>query len=444
MNLVKKIQKTLIASAFLSLYVHASAQAEEVAIVYAGKLLAIPGESFLEEKTVIIKDGIIDSVIDGYASPKKLKIKKQDSVTIVDLKDKFVLPGLIDTHVHMTDELGPRTKLGIVERSDADTAMVGAHHARITLQSGFTTVRDLNGRGLDAVFALKKAINKNYIPGPRMYVAGHIISPTGGHGQRSGYSDQVFGVLQTTGVCDGVAKCRQVVREQIRRGADQIKLVATGGVLTDSDSGTGQQFFDDELRAIVETSHALGRKVTAHAHDASGINAALRAGVDSIEHGTFANEESYELFRENGAYLVPTILAGATVTEMANSEKPFFAPSIIKKALEIGPYLIETTRKAHEAGVEIVFGTDSYVSKHGQNAREFELLVEAGLTSSEAIQAATTIAAKHMGIEDKVGSVEVGKYGDLIAVDSDPIEDVSQLLDIDFVMKDGVVYKHSE
>ena len=231
------------------------------------------------------------------------------------------------------------------------------------------------------------------------------------------------------------------MREIVSRGADEIKLTATGGVLSETSAGTGVQFYDDELEAIMDTAHMLGRKATAHAHGAAGINAALRAGVDSIEHGSFSNEESFRLYKKNGAYLVPTIIAGVTVTEMATPDDTFMPPSIREKALAVGPHMLDMVRKAHKAGVKIAFGTDSGVSKHGQNAREFELLVDAGLSPMEAIMAATVNDADNMGKSDIIGSLEPGKYGDLIAVDGNPLENISELRDVDFVMKEGVVYK---
>ena len=305
-----------LAAAAISMSYALAAQAADIAVIHAGRLLAEPGGAVTSEQTIIIRDGVIAQVSAGYNDAPEAG--PDDTVRAYDLKDQFVLPGLIDSHVHLTSELGPRAKLSVVENSDADTAMVGAANAKKNLMAGFTTVRDVGARGKDAIFALRDAVNRGDIAGPRIYASGHTISPTGGHGQAHGYSDEVYHAIKATGVCDGVAECRKAVREQVRRTADHIKLVSTGGVLSETAAGTGQQFFDDELKAIMDTAHAMGRQVTAHAHGADGINAALRAGVDSIEHGTFSNDESFRLFKRNDAYLVPTILAGVTVAELAD------------------------------------------------------------------------------------------------------------------------------
>lgn len=410
-------------------------------IVHAGRLLAVPGEPLKEQQTVIVRDGRIVDIRPGYINADALKIDTSDSHAVYDLKNMFVLPGLIDGHVHITDELDENAKLRRVELSHPETALFSARNARIVLDAGFTSVRDLGGRGGDSVFALRDAVKKGYVPGPRIFAAGDVVSPTGGHGQRHGYRDDVFDVIKHTGICDGVADCRRVVRNQVRRSADQIKFVSTGGVLSETAAGTGQQFFDDEITAIIDTAHSLGRKVTAHAHNADGINAALKAGVDSIEHGTFIDKESLRLFRKTGAYLVPTILAGVTVSELAADENSHFSPEVRAKAREVGPNLIKAASKAHKAGVKIAFGTDSGVSSHGVNAREFDLLVQAGLKPIEAIITATVNGADNLGQSDNLGTLENGKFADMVAVYGDPTNDIRELMDIDFVMQGGIVYK---
>ncbi len=441
-NAIRAVGRRLIARLAAALVMAGAAvsgaAAADIAIVHAGRLIAVPGEPAASEQSVIIRDGRIEAVRDGYVTPEALAPGPDDSVTVHDLSDHVVLPGLIDGHVHITSELGPGQKLGRAEKSDPDVAFDGALYARRTLEAGFTTVRDMGASGGDAVFALRDAIESGKVQGPRIFAAGTALSPTGGHGQIHGFREGILQDLKSTGICDGVADCRRAVRDQVRRGADQIKLVSTGGVLSETDAGTDQAFFDDELTAIMDTGHLLGRRVAAHAHGAAGINAALRAGVDSIEHGTYANEESFRLFKRNGAYLVPTILAGVTVSELAAPDDTFMAPPIRAKALAVGPELLEMVRRAHRAGVKIAFGTDSGVSAHGDNAREFELLVDAGLTPEEALITATVHGADNMAMSDALGTLEPGKYGDLIAVDGDPLADISVLRNVAFVMKGGV------
>lgn len=435
----KSIHSRILGAAVFAAALTGAASAADIAVIHAGRLLAEPGRGVSTEQTIIIRDGVIQSVTSGYNDAPAGG--PDDNVAVHDLKDHFVLPGLIDSHVHLTGELGPNGKLAIVENSDADTTIVAARYAKRNLMAGFTTVRDVGAQGDDAIFALRDGVARGDVVGPRIFASGHTISPTGGHGQRHGYRNDVFDAIKASGVCDGVAECRKAVREQVRRTADHIKLVSTGGVLSETAAGTGQQFFDDELKAIMDTAHAMGRKITAHAHGADGVNAALRAGVDSIEHGTFSNSESFRLFKRNDAYLVPTILAGVTVAELADDPESFLPPPVREKAKLVGPQILEMTKAAHAAGVKIAFGTDTGVSRHGDNAREFSLLVEAGMTPMEAIRAATVVAAEHLGHFDKFGSIAAGKSADIIAVDGDPLADVTELEDVDFVMKEGTAYK---
>ncbi|MBI1365071.1 MAG: amidohydrolase family protein [Alphaproteobacteria bacterium] len=413
--------------------------AADYAIVHAGRLLAVPGKSVLKEQTVVIKDGRIAAVTPGYIDARAAGASETDTVRVYDLTRKFVLPGLIDGHVHLESELSPRSKLEAVEKSDAAITLDMLDNARKELMAGFTTVRDL-GAG-DEIFAVRDAINAGRFAGARIFAAGPLITPTGGHGAPHGYREDILETMPHYAVCNGADDCRRAVREAVSRGADQIKFTATGGVLSETAAGTGVAFYDDEMRAIIETAHMLGRRVTAHAHGTNGVNAALHAGVDSIEHGTFSDDESFRLFKKHSAYLVPTILAGVTVTEMATPDDTFMPPAVRKKALAVGPHILDMVRRAHKAGVKIAFGTDTGVSKHGQNAREFPLLVKAGLSPMEAIEAATVNDADNMGQSANIGSIAPGKFGDLVAVDGDPLADINELLDVDFVMKEGVVYK---
>lgn len=419
-----------------------AASAADYAIVHAGKLLARPGETPKREQTVVIKDGKVAAVIAGYVDAAAAGAGAGDTVSTYDLTSMFVLPGLIDGHVHITSENNPQSRLERVEDSDPDVAIKAAGFAKKTLMAGFTTVRDVGARGGDAVFALRDGIARGDVVGPRIYSSGASISVTGGHADGTqGYRDDIAEVLHSSGVCDGPADCRRAVREQVRRGADHIKLTATAGVLSNTAAGLEQQFFADELKAIMETAHSMDRKVTAHAHGVDGINAALEAGVDSIEHGTYLDNRSIKLFKKTGAYLVPTLLAGATVAAWADDPNSFLLPPQRAKAREVGPKMQDMARRAHEAGVKIAFGTDTGVSKHGDNAKEFALLVAAGLTPMEAIRAATVNGADNMGKSDIIGTLEPGKFGDLIAVAGDPLTDITELEDVDFVMKEGVVYK---
>ncbi len=424
----------------IAAFTAAPAFAADIAIIHAGRLLAVPGAPVTTEQSVIIRDGRVASVTSGYVDAAATGATAEDTVTIHDLKTMFVMPGLIDGHTHITGELSPRSKLERVEMPDAEVALRAALFARRTLQAGFTTIRN-RGANPDVIIPLKKSINAGYVEGPRIFAATHGISATGGHGDSHGLRQEILDLYADPGICDGADDCRRAVRASVKLGADQIKLTATGGVLSETEAGTGQQFYEDELKAIMDTAHSLGRRTAAHAHGADGVNSALRAGVDSIEHGTYSTEESFRLFKRNGAFLVPTILAGVTVMKMAEPDDTFMPPPIRAKALAVGPQMMDMVRRAHKAGVKIAFGTDSGVSRHGDNAREFGLLVEAGMTPMEAIHAATINGAANLGKTDVLGTIEPGKYGDLVAVEGDPLSDISALEDIDFVMKEGVVYK---
>ncbi|TVQ59420.1 MAG: amidohydrolase family protein [Phycisphaerales bacterium] len=412
----------------------------ETLLLHCGELLATPGQRPVREATVIVRDGRIVDVRDGYLDPTQAP--GGGEVRVIDLRDRFVLPGLIDCHTHLTHELAPDSRLRAVEDSDAMSALRGVAYARRTLLAGFTTVRNVGSRG-DAGFALRDAINQGLVPGPRILEAGRAITPTGGHGDHThGYRHDIFDIpTQMQGVADGVDECRRAVRSQVKRGADVIKLTATGGVLSATAAGTDRQFFEDELEAIVETAHLLGRKVAAHAHGTDGVNAALRAGVDSIEHGTYLDDESIRLFLETGAFLVPTLHAGDTVARLAEQDG-YFVPAVRAKAMEVGPRMQGMLARAHAAGVRIAFGTDCGVGTHGDNAREFQLMVDAGMSHVEAIIAATVNAAELLGLSDEIGTIEPGKAADIIATRGSPIDEVAQLMDVAFVMRAGVVHKN--
>lgn len=405
----------------------------ETVFVQAGRLLADPATGKVETaKTLVLENGKVVRIVDGYVAEPGGKV--------VDLKDSFVLPGLIDSHVHLTGQQGPTSRLDEVTQSSADQAMVGAGYARKTLMAGFTTVADLGAEN-QAIFALRAGIKRGDVPGPRIIAAGSAVSIHGGHGDVNGYSDEVMHVLRPTSVCSGADDCRRATREQVWHGADIIKITATGGVLSNTAAGLAQQFSDDELKAIVDAAHKMGRKVTAHAHGVDGINSFLRAGGDSIEHGTYLDAESIALFKKNGAYLVPTLMAGDFVYRIASGPNNFLTPAQTAKALDAGPKMLAMARRAHEGGVKIAFGTDTGVSAHGDNAGEFALLVKAGLTPLEAIQTATVNAADHFSLSSEIGSLAPGKAADLIAVKGDPLKDVTELQRVTSVIKGGVVYK---
>ena len=405
--------------------------AEETTFVQIGRLLADPATGVVQrDKTLVIRGNQVVEVRDGFVGEGR----------IVDLRDSFVLPGLIDSHVHLTSQQNPNGRLEEVTQSDAEQAMVGARYARRTLMAGFTTVADLGGSN-EAVFALRDAIRRGDVPGPRVIAAGSAVSVHGGHGDINGYREDVMHLLSPESVCSGVDDCMRAVRTQVRAGADIIKITATGGVLSNTAAGLGQQFSDEELGAIVGAAHRMGRQVTAHAHGADGINSFLRAGGDSIEHGTYLDAESVRLMQRDGVWLVPTLLAGDFVARVASGPDNFFTPAQTAKALEAGPKMLDMARRAHDGGVRIAFGTDSGVSAHGDNAQEFALLVRAGLTPLEAVQAATVGAAEHLRISRDAGRIAAGMPADLIAVTGDPLSDVTVLEHVRFVMKGGVVYR---
>ena len=405
----------------------------DVKYVQAGRLLADPAAGeVLAQKTVVVIDGKVAEIRDGFVGGADGEV--------VDLRDSFVLPGLIDGHVHILDEGGPENRHNSVLMSEADFALSGARYALITLRAGFTTVQDLGaGAGGDAIFALRDGIERGWVPGPRILAAGATITPHGGHADFHGYREDVLHALARSSTCSGPEDCRRAVREQVKRGADVIKVTATGGVLSNTAAGLAQQFTDEELRAIVQTAHQLGRKVRAHAHGLDGINAVLRAGVDSIEHGSYLDDSSIRLFKQSGARLAPTILAGDFVMREAQAGR--LLPNQAVKAMQAGPLMLEAARRARAAGVRFVFATDTGVSRHGDNAQEFALLVRAGFTPLQAIQLATTEGAASLGLESRIGRIRPGMEGDIIAVRGDPLTDVRELERVSFVMKGGQVYR---
>lgn len=437
---------TLASALVCALSSTAGAEPDRYLLVRAGTVIANPGKPGLANATVVLKNGLVDAVVPRDQEPKRDWLPKDATVEVQDCGGMTVVPGLIDCHVHLTMFFDAGLRLRNVTESDEFVTLRAAQYARKTLDAGFTTVRDLGARKPESIFAVRDGINQGLITGPRIVAAGHPIAVTGGHGDfTNGYRDDVWGMqTEHEGIADGPDSCMRAVREQIKRGADCIKLTATGGVLSASAAGLRQHFTDEELKAIVTAAHMMSRKVAAHAHGVDGIFAALRAGVDSIEHGTYLDERTIDLMKLHPMapkqYLVPTMLAAETVT--ANADKPgYYLPMVAAKAKLVGPRLKEAVKQAHAAGVPIAFGTDSGVSEHGLNAREFALLVEAGMTPTEALIAATTTAAELLGLSDQIGALDPGKAGDLIAVNGDPTKDPAVFMSVKVVVKAGVVVK---
>jgi len=397
-------------------------------VLHVGTLLAIPGQPPLSNKTVIIGGNKIVEVLDGFVDPLS-------GAKTLDLKDQFVLPGLMDMHVHLLVELGPEVISRRLKESSTFGALRGAANARKTLLAGFTTVRDLGGDP-ESIYAVRDAISANLISGPRVFAAGSALAATGGHGDVDGVRPELMQMWTPETICDGKLACRKATRHAIKYGADWIKITATGGVLSDTATGLGVQMTDDELLEIVSTAHNLGIRVAAHAHGTDGINAALRAGVDSIDHGTFLDKSSIKLFKSKNAYLVPTLMPGHFVP-LSMEGNPFFTGAIKQKALQAAKRSKTGFTLAQKAGVKIAFGTDTGVTPHGQNAREFSLMVAAGMSPAQAIRSATVVSSELLEVSDRLGTIEVGKLADIIAVQGDPLQDISVLEHITTIIKDG-------
>ena len=419
-------------SLVLSTALHAQAF-DEWKIIHAGTLLADAREAVQTEQSIIVRNNEIVEVRDGYVSPGQ--VSGTANARVIDLSDQFVMAGLIDSHTHILSQQEPNGREIRVTRSSQLSTLMGVEFGMRTLRAGFTTIRNV-GADRNAVFALRDAINQGIVMGPRIKAAGQGLTPTGGHGDGGGFRDDVF-PHPHSGVCDGVAECRKAVRTQIKYGADHIKYVATGGVLSQTATGTGQQFTDEEQVALVQAAHAMGRKVAAHAHGKIGLEAALRAGVDSIEHGSYLDAQTADLFVATGAYLVPTLIAGYTVERIATERPDFFVPEVRQKALGVGPVMRNALRLAYEKGVKIAFGTDAGVNDHGTNAYEMVLMNEAGMPERAILISATINAADLMDLTDITGTIEAGKDADIVATAGNPLQDISALMQPTFVMARG-------
>lgn len=402
-------------------------------IIHAGTLLFDAREAALTEQSVIVRNNVIVEIRDGYVQPGE--VSGASGAQVIDLRDEFVMAGLIDSHTHILGQQEPNRREIAVTRTTEFSTLMGVEFGMRTLRAGFTSIRNV-GAARNAVFALRDAINQGIVMGPRIRASGQGITPTGGHGDGGGFRDDVFPEPHS-GVCDGPSECRKAVRTQIKYGADHIKYVATGGVLSMTATGTEQQFTDEEQIALIQAAHAMGRKVAAHAHGKAGMMAALRAGVDSIEHGSYLDEEVADLFVATGAYLVPTLIAGHTVERIASERPAFYTPEVRQKALEVGPIMRNALRIAHEKGVKIAYGTDAGVNDHGTNAYEAVLMNQAGMPARDILVSATVNAADLMGILDITGTIEAGKDADIVAYGRNPLEDVSALMQPAFVMARG-------
>ena len=418
----------------------ASAQTATVApatatYIHAGALLERPGAPPRGPSTIVVRAGKIAEVRNGFAPPEA-------GARLLDLRDQFVLPGLIDMHVHIfNDDDKLQARLQGNNRDHEDNFVIGVDNARRTLEAGFTTIRDLGSDG-HAVTALRDGINRGLLQGPTIVPAGRGISITSGHGDPGNNSNRDIAALarsRADNLCNGPEDCRRAVRSQISKGAEVIKFAATGGVNSDIAGGLNQQMMADEMKAVVDTAHIFGRKVAAHAHGADGIKAALEAGVDSIEHGIYTNDETNALFKRRGAYLVPTMLAPKAALEQARAGSR--NPNTLAKAEQANQVATTNWARAVRSGVKIAFGTDSGVGSHGTNGQEFALMVAAGMTPLAAIQAATVNAADLLGRSDTLGTIEPGKDADIIAVAGNPVQDVRTLERVQFVMRRGVVHK---
>ena len=418
----------------------AGSAAGPVTLVQAGRLLDRPGQAPRGPSTVVVRDGRIVEIRDGWVDAAAFP-----GATVIDQRERFVMPGLIDSHVHLVSDLGGQAGFlsGVTENLPAH-AFRAAENAEKTLMAGFTTVRNLGDEG-GVTLALADETAAHRLPGPRIIDSGNSISTTSGHMDgRLGFNDDFRETIPHDNVCNGVESCREAVRLQVGRGVRVIKIATTGGVNSRIGAGLGAQMFEDEARALIETAHLYGLKVAVHAHGADGVNMALRLGADSIEHGTIFDDETLRLFRQSGAYYVPTLSTVNGYLERLAADPNAYPPEVMPKIQWRISITGQSLRRAVPAGVRIAFGTDAGVSKHGRNADEFALMVANGMTPMTAIEAATVNAADLLGLSAEIGTLEPGKRADIIAVDGDPLTDVSVLTSMDFVMRDGRVYRDQE
>ena len=402
-------------------------------LIHAGNLIDVETGKIESRKSIVIKNSRITSVSDGY-------INKSDFQEYFDLKDSYVLPGLMDAHVHLAQEYVPKAERDLKVEPEFN-AIFAAANAIKTLNAGFTTVRNVGDGGMETI-SLRNAINKGIVPGPRILTSGKTIATTGGHGDPTNGlpTDLYEPPTPEEGVVDSFEDIKKAVRQRYKDGTDGIKITATGGVLSVAKSGENPQFTNNELEALISIAKDYGLWVAAHAHGKEGMLRAVNAGVTSIEHGTFMDEEVMDAMKKNGTYYVPTILAGEWVAEKSKIDN-FFPELVRPKAAKIGPQILDTFTKAHKYGVKIAFGTDSGVSAHGDNWQEFALMVKGGMSPLETIQSATLETAKLFRLENEIGKIKTGFSADIIALRDNPLENIESLKDISFVMKEGTRYK---
>ncbi len=400
--------------------------------ILCGKLIDTKSGKINMEKTIVVKENKIIDIIDGYIMPK--------GGNLIDLRNKVVMPGLIDMHVHLEMEYDKNSRINNYILNESDIAYNSVNFAKLTLNNGFTTVRDLGGSGVN--ISLRNAINSGKIPGPRVFTAGKSLATTGGHADpTNGSSRKLIGNPgPKEGVVNSVEEAKKAVRQRYKNGADCIKITATGGVLSVAKSGDNPQFTLEEIKAICDMAKDYGMHVAAHAHGDVGMQRAILGGVKTIEHGTYMSDETMELMKKHDAYLVPTITAGKEVAEKAKI-KGFYPDIVVPKALAVGPQIQGTFARAYKKGVGIAFGTDAGVFKHGVNGKEFGFMVEAGMPAMETIQSATITNSMLLKMENEIGQVKKGFFADIIAVDDDPTKNISTMENVVFVMKNGVVYK---
>ncbi len=425
---MKKLTTLVLGSALLPILAPAAT------LIHAGTVITAEGSQVLTKQTLVVDGDKITAIEAGFRQPAT-------GDQLVDLRQHTVLPGLMDMHTHFSYQSSPTSYSEGFTLNEADIALRGATYANKTLMSGFTTVRELGDSHLVSV-ALRKAIAAGHVVGPRIFTAGKSIATTGGHADpTNGVAYQRMGDPGAAeGVINGAEEARKAVRQRYKEGADLIKITATGGVLSVAKSGMNPQFKDDELQAIVETAKDYGFTVAVHAHGKEGMERAIKAGVTSIEHGTFMDDKTMALMKQHGTYFVPTISAGRYVAEKA--KVPGFFPEMVRaKAAAIGPLIQQTFARAYKAGVKIAFGTDAGVGMYGDNWQEFVFMTEAGMPAMTALQSATIESAKLLGVSDSLGSLKAGKIADIVAVPGNPLQDIQLMGKVSFVMKAGVIYK---